>query len=489
MARPLVLDASSVGRTTLVGAASGLIGQGVTTVAGFFATALIARNADVQDVGVYVSALAISTLITLVLGLQLNLQIARARDSEVYSILRWCGPAGICASAGALASALLFWNSTTTTVLGVLALACLIQPSVDGLTGILLQRRQVIEMTLQTVIRAVARPVALLALLALPGKLTAVHLAILEVLVVGVSLSALLLRHGISTFLHCWNLSELKRGSRRGVLIASAGLLASTASWQLIQRTDLLAIKYFLGAEYAGKYAFNLKFFESVLAIYAATLTLGIPLLALAAHDKARSRNTYLINTWISSVVILPILAVLSTYGQSLAATLFGDGYALDTDVVFVISLGMMLHCGFGPTGMAMVASRRTRGLISAGVVAIALNLALNIWLVQSHGILGGALASAISLTILNLLYAFELRHIGLSPRFFIRVWLVQSLYILMLLAVTWLPGWILEFPPEVELVSTLIGTAVLAATYGGLALTRTRGIQRTATHLEREAR
>src|SRR6266545_2462874 len=82
---------------------------------------------------------------------------------------------------------------------------------------------------------------------------------------------------------------------------------------------------------------------------------------------------------------------------------LFGDGFREGAAVAAVLAAGKLADAGTGPCGLMLNMSGRPLWSTVDNLVALVLNVVLNLWLIPTHGILGAAMAWALALAIVNL--------------------------------------------------------------------------------------
>ena len=127
-------------------------------------------------------------------------------------------------------------------------------------------------------------------------------------------------------------------------------------------------------------------------------------------------RRTYAVATsWILRLS-LPAFVVVIVFPDDLLA-LFGSGFAVGATVTIVLAVGKLLDAGTGPCGLMLNMSGRPVISMIDNLAALVLNIVLNIWLIPRHGILGSAVAWAVSLAVVNLARVLQVwRILGMLP-------------------------------------------------------------------------
>lgn len=127
-------------------------------------------------------------------------------------------------------------------------------------------------------------------------------------------------------------------------------------------------------------------------------------------------RRTYAVATsWIVRLS-LPAFVLLFVFPDELLQV-FGAGFTAAATVTLVLAAGKLVDAATGPCGMILTMSGRP--LLNAAdlLVGLALNVVLNVMLIPRHGILGSAVAWAVSLAVINLARVIQVRMIfGLLP-------------------------------------------------------------------------
>jgi len=102
-------------------------------------------------------------------------------------------------------------------------------------------------------------------------------------------------------------------------------------------------------------------------------------------------------------VAILPML-VLFSYGAPVLGWLFGVEYAAQGAALKIILLGQLANVAFGAVGALLNMTGHQADTVRGMMIAVLLNLVLNLALIPSYGIVGAALATAVSTALWNAL-------------------------------------------------------------------------------------
>lgn len=136
---------------------------------------------------------------------------------------------------------------------------------------------------------------------------------------------------------------------------------------------------------------------------------------------------------------------------------LFGDGYQSGVPVVIILSIAMLVGTGAGPVDIALLMSGRSIASMVNNLIALSLNLVLNLALIPLWGIQGAALAWACSIVVGNVLPAWQIRT-ELGATALNRASAAAAAIAVVSLALLPTIGWLAGAGPAVRLAAALIG-------------------------------
>ncbi len=96
--------------------------------------------------------------------------------------------------------------------------------------------------------------------------------------------------------------------------------------------------------------------------------------------------------------------------GGPFVLQLFGPSFTAGADALAILALAMLVNLATGNVETVLLMSGCSRYILTNKLVAIALNITLNLLLVPHHGIVGAALAWAASIVLDNVAAALEVR-------------------------------------------------------------------------------
>lgn len=112
--------------------------------------------------------------------------------------------------------------------------------------------------------------------------------------------------------------------------------------------------------------------------------------------------------TWSTRLAVPGLALCLVVPGPLLG--LFGAQYSTAAAVTIILVVGKLVEAATGPCGMVLNMSSRVGLNATNNVVALALNIGLNVLLIPRFGLIGAALAWSVSLVLVNLARLIEVR-------------------------------------------------------------------------------
>jgi O-antigen/teichoic acid export membrane protein len=182
--------------------------------------------------------------------------------------------------------------------------------------------------------------------------------------------------------------------SIRTIFSFSVYVMFLQASGTIIMYTDSLVISAFLPISLLTFFAIAVN-----LTTYARSIVRGISftLMPMSSALEAQGmmqelRRIVLKSARLSTLMIFPIVITFMLRGSSFIGLWMGPKYAqLSGHVLWILTIGLATHGGFGSIASTMYGLNRHKGLIPIFLTEAVANLALSIWLVQTMGIIGVA--------------------------------------------------------------------------------------------------
>jgi len=194
---------------------------------------------------------------------------------------------------------------------------------------------------------------------------------------------------------------------RREWITTALPLLLIGGTQMVIRQTDVILIGLFRGPTDAGLYAVATRGAQLIsFLLYGVNAALAPDISRLVARgeldqlQRIVTRSTRLVVAF-----SLPIAAVFVLFGPQLLA-FFGPEYVAAAPVLAILSVAQLVNAATGSVGNLLTMSGHERDAAGGFVFAAVLNLVLNLVLIPAFGIVGAAIASAISLISWNLILA-----------------------------------------------------------------------------------
>lgn len=221
-------------------------------------------------------------------------------------------------------------------------------------------------------------------------------------------------------------------------LAATVGLLVS---W-----TDLVIVGIFLSDTETGVYQAAAQVSIVLALVLASSNTVFTPLVASLMSEGREKEIDLLfkISTLCTVYLSLPVFLVLVLAPETVLGALFDDRYLSGTRSLFFLAFGQMANVATGAVGYLLILGGRQRAWLAASSAALALNVILNVVLIPRFGLVGAAVATAVSLTSLFSVGLFLVRRrLGFWPydRRYYKVLLSLAVAVpVVLAAVRWSP-------------------------------------------------
>lgn len=223
------------------------------------------------------------------------------------------------------------------------------------------------------------------------------------------ALIALVASNGIAAVLAgltLWRLLEpasvRPRLEPRELNFAPVSWLGALATTGLIWG-DVLLIGALRSTNEAGVYAVATRLVALAALGLPPILAAATPALVGALTDRRTGdlqQRYATVASWMARLA-LPGLVALLVLPRDLLA-LFGPGFPAAATATVVLAAGKLLDAGTGPTALMLTLNGRASINVADNVAAVLLNVGLNLYLIPRHGIVGAAIAWAVSIWMLD---------------------------------------------------------------------------------------
>lgn len=190
----------------------------------------------------------------------------------------------------------------------------------------------------------------------------------------------------------------------------SMPLFLSTFSGYLLTKIDTFFIGYFMSNSSVGVYNILLQIAVMSSFVLTAFNTVFAPNISILYKENKINelRNKYqVITRWISLInfIFFGLILLLSKEILSIFGYEFSDQYM----VLLILCGGQVLNAGVGPVAEMNVLTGKPRYEFYTMFVSLIINIVLNIILVPKFGLTGAAIASFISVGLINFILLFLL--------------------------------------------------------------------------------
>jgi O-antigen/teichoic acid export membrane protein len=193
---------------------------------------------------------------------------------------------------------------------------------------------------------------------------------------------------------------------------ALAGIFAVFVVW-----FGRLIVGYYLPASQGGIYQAASQLSTIFAIVLAAFGAIQAPLYVEAQRkgDWAQLEHHYRVGTKWGLYLSLPVFVTLILMPREIMVTLFGPAYAEGWLALSILSVGQLVNIATGTVGVLLVMTGNNITWLRQSGLAFVVNLALSIILVPRLGIIGSAISTSLSLSLLfisGILRARRLLHI-----------------------------------------------------------------------------
>lgn len=177
---------------------------------------------------------------------------------------------------------------------------------------------------------------------------------------------------------------------------------------------DVLLVAAMVSSAQAAIYAAASRFITTgTLALQAMRLAAAPEIsAAMAADDKKRASDLYRVTTQLVILASWPLYLLLAVFAPGILL-LFGPGYDEGAPALAVLSIAMLVPLAAGNVGSVLLLGGKSTWVLLDKVVVLIANVGLNLLLIPRFGILGAAMAWAVSIVVDNVLAVLQV-HRGL---------------------------------------------------------------------------
>jgi O-antigen/teichoic acid export membrane protein len=195
----------------------------------------------------------------------------------------------------------------------------------------------------------------------------------------------------------------------RKMFVFSLPLTLAASIQYLVSWTDILVLGVFAPSNAVGWY--QAAYQTSVLLIIVLQSANSIfPSIAADLHESGQreqlARVYSAVTRWVTYLTVLGLALVLVYTAELLS--IFGPTVPQAQTALAILALSQTVSAVVGPAGYLLIMTGYERLQLINNIIAATVNLYLNIILIQAYGFIGAAVATAISLSVLNCLRLVE---------------------------------------------------------------------------------
>ena len=247
----------------------------------------------------------------------------------------------------------------------------------------------------------------------------------------------------------------------KAILVYSVPLMFNMLISQVIGWTDVIMIGFFRTGSEVGIYNAALPTSTLIYIIPSGLIALFIPVMSSLFLNKnfEQFRSTSKdITKWIF-YINLPVTLLIIVFSKHILKFLFGTDYVVGYSSLIILVVGFFIYHLFLTSSRTLNIIKKSEIIMSNMMIAAILNIIINFILIPKIGILGGAIATALSMIVhglLNGIYSFYYTKIipfSLSyfkaffaaiislfiMVFIIKIFYIESIYFLLVLALLFL--------------------------------------------------
>lgn len=269
--------------------------------------------------------------------------------------------------------------------------------------GALAGLQRFVHVNLATIGLVIAKSVVLVVLLERGAGLTTVALVQVAATIGKHTLQYVLLRRERPSLR--WRWSAWSRSEARELLSYGAYAVVAVLALKLLLYTDALVIARRLSAEHVTDYAVPASILEHVERLALAGIAVLVPWISAkdAVGDLAGQRTLYVAGTRYAALLVLPIVATLFAVGDDFLRIWMGASIAENgASVLRVLVVGQLFALPQLLAHGVLKGTGRIRFLATTLIAQAVANLALSLWWIGDHGLVGVAMGTLVPVIVVN---------------------------------------------------------------------------------------
>jgi len=200
---------------------------------------------------------------------------------------------------------------------------------------------------------------------------------------------------------------------RKTLLLFSLPLLVTNALGIILMQIDTLMLGYFKTTDIVGAYNAAHPIAQLIQIFLLSLVFIYLPVTSQLYSKNCideMQRNYMILTKWIVSATLPPFFIIL-LFPEVILNVSFGSTYAQANvaTTLQILAIGMFIHVFLGPNAATLIAVGKTQLNLMDNLIGAITNISLNLLLIPTHGIIGAASASTISLATINVLKSAQI--------------------------------------------------------------------------------
>ena len=185
----------------------------------------------------------------------------------------------------------------------------------------------------------------------------------------------------------------------RQMLAFSVPTSLADISGVIISRADRIFLGFYWPSADVGVYQAAAQISIIMAAVLSAFNMILMPMIADQFHkrDMRQLEELYRVNTKWGIYCITPLMLVIAFAAKDVMSVLFGAAYARGATTLLILTVGQFINIGTGATGTILIMTGHQTAWLRLSTVVLVVNLLLNLTLVPRWGMIGAAIATAVT--------------------------------------------------------------------------------------------
>ncbi len=184
----------------------------------------------------------------------------------------------------------------------------------------------------------------------------------------------------------------------------SIPLLFAGIFYNLLFQIDILMIGYFLGQTKVGIYNSAIPIGQLLTLMLASFAPFLLPVMTeyVAKKDLKSLREICSISTKWIFLNTIPVFFYFLFFSEFVISVIFGSKFIESASVLRIVAVGFIFSVAVGPTANLLISLGKVKLHFYNNFIILLVNILLNYFLIPKFGIIGGGIATTISLILLN---------------------------------------------------------------------------------------